>query len=644
MIRRYLLLVSIIVLVSGLAYGFFSTGPFLNTEPSIQSVFADNTINNQTSASNTDCDTTSSCTTSPSQSAVIAGGDENKIDQHMSLDNDHCTGSSSCELIGNQQASISETINGEISDGGINNENTQDIQRNDESNNNIISQDGSQLNKRCDENSNCEGTTNSRSFVGRIQEGFIDSLGNDSKNTQTVSKSKSGSDNRLSQLDNQVIEDCPATNCSNSVAAFSEQNIGFTFGGVIGDFGVNSINTQNSVIKDSSDKNVMTNTGKQEIIKCQTTLDSRHFCSNGAIHTSNIGGGDLGAIFSFDNNTVNTMNVLTTDSSNENKIFDGLKQQVKDCLDIQCTNTINNGFTIGRNLGGTIGTFGSNNIISNDNVQLESGNLNKVSSQNNQQNNRCKTNNNCDNFGGSLWSIGLNNGGSISNSGSSNVVKQTTTQSNVAIGSVVNSLGDQQNKNCQDNTGCVNFLSTAGVIGATSNGFIETFGDNNIIDKNVNAVNSASNNNVDQKAKQVNNGCTDASICFNQLGAEGDVDITSGGGIFNSGDNNSISNNFEVVNSNNNNKILQEGGQSNEHCSESSSCFNFGVVTTTIGLVQGSDISNSESNAKIDESVAVKDSNNGNVISQKLDQNNQCQESLELQQRWHASSRCYWSK
>ena len=66
-------------------------------EQSIQLVFADNIINNQRSTSNTGCDSTSTCTTDVSQSAVIGGGDENRISQDLSLENNNCTDSSQCD-------------------------------------------------------------------------------------------------------------------------------------------------------------------------------------------------------------------------------------------------------------------------------------------------------------------------------------------------------------------------------------------------------------------------------------------------------------------------------------------------------------------------------------------------------------------
>ena len=188
------------------------------------------------------------------------------------------------------------------------------------------------------------------------------------------------------------------------------------------------------------------------------------------------------------------------------------------------------------------------------------------------------------------------------------------------------SSGAQENKNCQENTGCVNFLSTGGLIGLQSNGFVETSGNNNSVEDQVNSIESSNDNNIKETADQENNYCTDTSFCFNLLGITSDIGVISGGDIANSGDNNSISNNLDIANSDNNNKIAQDGEQSNEHCSESSSCLNFGAVTADIGSLQGPDISNDDSNAKLVQSSSIKDTNNGNVISQKLDQNNKCRE------------------
>lgn len=624
MIRRNLLLVSIIVLVGGFAYGLISIGSFSNSERSIQSVFADNTINNQTSAGNTDCDTTSSCTTNPSQSAVVAGGDENKLDQHMALQNDRCSGSTTCDLIGNQQASISETFDGVISDDGKNNVNTQESQRNDDSNNNLISQDGSQRNKQCDEKSNCSGEANIQAFVGLISDGDILSLGNDSKNTQTVSKSRSSNDNSMSQMDSQSIKGCPGMDCSNTISNI--QSLGSTSSGTLFDTGANNINSQGIIVKDSSNKNVMTNTGTQEIDRCVSTLDSRHQCINKASHISSLRATDGGGTGSEGNNNMDSINLFTSGSSNGNEVADVSEQQSKDCQDSQCTNTIGTGFTIGRQVSLSAVTGGTKNTISQDNLQLDSGKDNKVSNHNIQRNSHCESSSDCDNSLGSSWVIALDIGDAILNDGSNNIHKQTTSQNSVGNTNTVSSSGTQENKNCQDNTGCINIINIGGITGANLDGFVQTSGNDNSIDEKLNIVNSANDNNMKQNAKEENTDCTDTSLCYNELDVDAGVGVVSGGGIRNFGDTNSISTNMDIINSNNNNKISQEGEQSNGHCSESSSCLNFGDVNSNIGSAHGSDISNEDSNSKIVESATIEDTNNGNIISQKLHQNNQCSE------------------
>ena len=82
-----MLLFIIIVLISGFAYDFFAINYSTNMEQSIQLVFADNI----------GCNSNSTCTTDASQSAVIGGGDENRISQDLSLENNNCTNSSQCD-------------------------------------------------------------------------------------------------------------------------------------------------------------------------------------------------------------------------------------------------------------------------------------------------------------------------------------------------------------------------------------------------------------------------------------------------------------------------------------------------------------------------------------------------------------------
>jgi hypothetical protein len=108
---------------------------------------------------------------------------------------------------------------------------------------------------------------------------------------------------------------------------------------------------------------------------------------------------------------------------------------------------------------------GTNNTDSQDSNQIDSGNNNKVSSQSSQQNIHCKTNGSCDNFGGSSWLIRLVSGGDIFSDGSNNIHKQTAVQNSSGNTNTASSSGAQENKNCQENTGCVNFLSTGGLIG-----------------------------------------------------------------------------------------------------------------------------------------------------------------------------------
>ena len=233
---RNFLLVAIIVLSGGFANGFHSISFSSNSGRFVQWVFADNTINNQTSTSNINCDSTSSCITNPSQRSFIGGGDENKIDQLIDLQNNHCTGSSTCDLTGNEQASISQSNEGEIFDGGTGNVNTQTSHSDADSNNvNKIFQRQSELNKQCDGKSNCSGEAVAQASVGKSFGGFIFSFGNDSKNTETILKSKSSNDNSLSQNDNQHIEGCPGTDCSNFVSNI--QGLSTAFSGIIFDGG-----------------------------------------------------------------------------------------------------------------------------------------------------------------------------------------------------------------------------------------------------------------------------------------------------------------------------------------------------------------------------------------------------------------------
>lgn len=580
----------------------------------------------QTSTEVNNCDPSSSCTTTPEQTTTIEVGNGNQISQDIILRNLHCTNFSTCDLVGNERVNLGETGGGIIFDEGTNNINSQ-VALNDANsvNNNDISQQTKGENNDCHDNADCISETEVTSSVGRNLNGIIFNpvTSSDNTNTQLNIASGSSNDNDISQTQEQNNKFCNAE-CINSVRDI--QNIGFMLGEIIGAQGNGNTNTEIMVLNGSANGNTITSTGNQENSHCTNPGGISHFCSNGAIQSAGIGSTHPGAVF-VDSNSVNSVTLLTVNSSNNNTVADNSLQQNKQCEDSQCENSVVSGPSLG--LTGTGGIFGAiDSTNSQNSSQISSTNQNEVTSSERQVNNDCRDEASCSNGLATGEGIGRTISSPIFDTGTNNTHTQNILQIGGSNGNIVNTYGSQDNNNCRTDTDCLNLAGMSGSIGGQSGPFLDDSGNNNSITLSITNINSANNNKVDQRTAQENIDCTVGSFCFNAYESGAIIQPVSAGITVNSGDNNLISSTIVVTNSANNNKINQEADQTNQHCSKISSCSNSAITDSNI-VLSHDNIVNDESNKQIVESSFFNDINNENSISQQVKQDNLCREDSE---------------
>ena len=106
---RFFSILIILVLSGGLANGINSLNYVSPIGIKFQTVFAANTISNQTSTTNIDCDPSSTCSQSNFQLGATSSGDRNSIRQNTIQENLHCHNSSICEEDEQKLATIGET-------------------------------------------------------------------------------------------------------------------------------------------------------------------------------------------------------------------------------------------------------------------------------------------------------------------------------------------------------------------------------------------------------------------------------------------------------------------------------------------------------------------------------------------------------
>ena len=122
---------------------------------------------------------------------------------------------------------------------------------------------------------------------------------------------------------------------------------------------------------------------------------------------------------------------------------------------------------------------------------------------------------------------------------------------------IVSNSGEQKSDCIKSD--CTNNVFTISLIGSPSpSGLIENHGINNKISQNYVAANSNNNNKLDQKTNQDNKNCEQQTSCLNTLDSEVEIGSAGNGIIVNNGDNNTISDGITTVNSNNNNNLVQQ--------------------------------------------------------------------------------------
>jgi hypothetical protein len=211
------LLLILVILSGGLVNALLSFSSVSISSSIVQFAFAANTINNQTSTSNVDCDATSSCNTSPSQTASVSGGNGNTIVQELSQVNDHCLEQTICNDLGEQSQRIAESTSAEIIDEGQNNHNVQINVNGIESNNdNSGSQHTREENHDCQNEAFCSNEVLIFDFdTGNIGSSTATSIENDANsnnntNIQNNVNIKSNNENTMlhtSGLKNDKCED-----------------------------------------------------------------------------------------------------------------------------------------------------------------------------------------------------------------------------------------------------------------------------------------------------------------------------------------------------------------------------------------------------------------------------------------------------
>ena len=495
--------------------------------------------------------------------------------------------------------------------------------------NNQIDQQFTQQNKDCEINA-CSDFGVTRSTIGSTLNGDILSIAENSRNIQFTSVADSNNDNRISHSDIELNGPCHQS-CANNL--FEGSRIGTIQGGTIFEFGSNNNNTQNIATSNSANLNIITRTKTQDNNCRQIGIGD---CFTSIFEGLNAGGIERGTIFDFGNNNSNTQSIIREDSVKSNSMNSETDQISRLCdAHYECSNDNINGISVGIISASNINEGGNNNTNVQKIIQSDSLKENSVTNTQTQTNSFCRQGiNDFDSVCGNVirrdTAIGNVVTYGLQDCGDNNKYVKNLLQNGSNNGNKLGSTSSQDNNNCENETNCLNFYNTKSSIGGNpSFSFSDVLngGDNNSISQIGMDLNSDNNNNVGQMATQENANCGDITDCENHINFQANIGNSLIGDIENSGDNNIISNSQVTVNSNNHNKITQEAEQKNQGCSISS-CQNTGIATTDVGKIETPRIVNDQSNVSINLTKVSTDTNNNNLVLQKLDQKNLCRDEL----------------
>ncbi len=629
-IEKKLSIVISTVLISSLISSGWSSTYYMRTDrwylvgtTPLQPAYATNTIENHTSSSNLNCNPSSSCSTTATQSGTIGSGDGNLIDQDILQENRQCTGSGAfCNLIGDQRGSIGESSNGVIIDTGTNNVNSQSNTDDGRSaSENTIGQQKTQKNEQCQQVATCQTTDVSVTSIGKRSTSDILNFANDNTNIEKARAESSSNHDLVSQIDEQNNKLCLGFSiCTNSIL----DNLGvggIQNGAILNLNGGNNFITQNTTDSNSANGNNAIFTRSQENNKCTT------FCSNDFTAIQHLGEIDSnGAVLTFGNGNTISQDLRQADSGNDNILSQNSDQKNDNCRGnfFLCNNAGSTFDIVGGASGGVIFESGNNNTDNQKLLQAKSNNHNSIT-DNTLQSNNCQDGQTfCDNHSFQTTSIGNpNNIGTITNDKNNNRNIQTLLINESNNGNIVSNSGEQKSDCIKSD--CTNNVFTISLIGSPSpSGLIENHGINNKISQNYVAANSNNNNKLDQKTNQDNKNCEQQTSCLNTLDSEVRVGSAGNGIIVNNGDNNTISDGITTVNSNNNNNLVQQAAQFNHACSNGTVCANIASVNANIGSEHPKDLTNDQNNANITQSTLTSNTNNHNSILQNMGQNNLC--------------------
>lgn len=520
MIASFFFTLFITILSAGLA----NTLSSLNQTPVIgfnfQPVSAANTISNQTTTTNLDCDSTSTCSQDNFQLATISSGDRNSISQKTSQGNLHCHNVSVCNEESVYTADIGAKQSADILAAGNNNEIHDQISDDANSiNQNTINQQLDQKNQNCQGITSCQQYETRFTDIGASGNGVIFlTISNNNNITKSISNTDSGNKNNVGTQvlqTNNGCKDMQEEGCHNDVIV-SNSLISNSVNDFLGSEGDNNTGIQSIRNAESGNKNTVSQYSSQDNEACHNASG----CGNIYLHDSELGNSGNGFMSNINGNNTSIQDISNTGSYNENTVLQ----------------------------------------------------------KSNQANNNCSNAAGCFNFAQQSSRSEIGNG-LMFNIGENNFIRTSITNNNSSNNNKVEQQLTQQNNNC-DGSLCANDISST-YLGSTDAGGISNAGNNNNISTSVINIDSNNDNKIKQDASQINFHCSASSSCNNSGIEFAGVGIVKLPFIITSESNTAISNNSSNISTNNNNAISQNMDQSNL-CRDQSNCNNSGNLTANI--------------------------------------------------------------